>query len=86
MAYIGRTDLQNRGWVYTRQGIDRLINLDPKFPPPAFSINGARNKVWLESDIEKYEDTHPELFSEAEKKKKVKNYAIGQLKKQARKG
>lgn len=86
MSYIGRTDLQDRGWVYTRQGIDRLINHDPKFPPAAFSINGCRNKVWLEADIEKYEDEHPELFDEAEKKKKVRSYAIGQLKKQARKG
>jgi hypothetical protein len=86
MSYIGRTDLQNRGWVYTRQGIDYLINNDPKFPPPQFSINGGRLKVWLEADIEVFEEAHPELFDEKLKKKKVIGYARAQLKKMARKG
>jgi hypothetical protein len=85
MSYVGRTDLQNRNWVYTRQGIDYLINHDPKFPPPSFTING-RTKVWLETDIERYEDDHPELFDEMVKRKKVIGYARAQLKKMARKG
>jgi hypothetical protein len=86
MAYVGRSDLQNRGWVYTRQGIDYLINHDPKFPPPQFSINGGRMKVWAESDIKRYEDETPHLFDERLKKERVAGYAKAQLKKLARKG
>jgi predicted DNA-binding transcriptional regulator AlpA len=85
MSYVGRTDLRDRGWIYTRQGIDYLINKDPTFPSPVFSINGGRMKVWLESDIEEYEDDHPELFDERAKKKKIASFAWGQLQK-ARKG
>ena len=85
MSYIGRTDLQNRGWVYTRQGIDYLIKR-PDFPKPVFTLNEGRVLVWDEAEIEEFEETRPHLFNERLKTERVKGYARAQLKKLRREG
>jgi hypothetical protein len=85
MSYIGRTDLQDRGWVYTRQGIDYLIK-HPDFPAPAFTLNGGRVLVWDEADIEEFEERNPRLFNERLKIDHVRGYARAIQKKERREG
>ena len=80
--YLGFTDILHR-WVYTRRGLEKLA-ARKGFPAPAFSINGGRNRVWDEWDIQLYETCHPEVLDEAEKHRKVAGYAAATLKKKAR--
>ena len=74
MRYLGFRDLLQR-WVYTRQGLYLLISREG-FPPPAFTINQGRTKVWELSAIEAYEREHPEVTSEAAKRYKVRGYFL----------
>jgi predicted DNA-binding transcriptional regulator AlpA len=78
MRYLGFRDLLQR-WVYTRQGLYGLIARDD-FPPPAFTINQGRTKVWELSAIEAYERQHPEVTSEAAKRYKTTGYFLTLLK------
>lgn len=70
--YCGIADIVER-WVYTRQGIHKLIKT-PDFPSPAFTINKGRTKVWLLADIEAYEIAHPEVADEQVKAGKQAGY------------
>ena len=74
VMYLGLADLVAR-WVYTRQGVHRLMRREG-FPAPAFAINRGRTKVWRRADIEAYELAHPELTDEAMKLSKVRGYCI----------
>ncbi len=73
MDYVGLADLVER-WVYSRQGVHGLAR-SRGFPAPAFTINKGRTKVWRLADIEAYEKTHPEVFSEEAKQRKIRWYA-----------
>lgn len=79
MQFLGVDDLIRR-WVYTPQGA-RKITRTRDFPPPQFSINRGKTKVWFLPDVTAYERSHPELTSEEAKHNKVRGYAIANLKK-----
>lgn len=83
MAYMTLADLVRR-WVYTRRGVQKLIRRGG-FPEPALIVNGSRTKLWHTADIAAFETSHPELTSEEAKHRKVRGYAIANLKK-ARRG
>jgi hypothetical protein len=83
-AYVRLSDLARR-WVYTRRGIEKLIGRGG-FPAPAITDGAGRLKLWHLSDIASYEDAHPELTSEEAKRRKVRSYAIGNLKKRRQGG
>ncbi len=75
--YCGTADIVER-WVYTRQGIHKLIRT-PDFPAPVFTINKGRTKVWLLADIAAFEKTHPEVSEAGAKDRKLAGYrrAVG---------
>jgi hypothetical protein len=85
LSYLGTSDMFERGWVYTRRGIQKLMARED-FPKPVFTINSGRTRIWRAIDIEDYEAANPRLKSQLEKIKHVRKYAIGQLLKNARKG
>ena len=72
--YLGVADLIAR-WVYTRGGVHALMRRKG-FPKPCFAINRGRNKVFLQSEIEAYEQGHPELFDNEAKERKQKGYYL----------
>ena len=72
--YLGLQDLVDR-WVYTRQGVHKLVRL-PGFPKPAFAVNRGRVKVWVLAEIEAFESHHPEVISESAKRSKVIGYYL----------
>lgn len=67
---VGIADLVDR-WVYTRQGLHKLIT-SGGFPPPIAAINRGRTKIWKLADIAHYERLHPEVLSEGLKRDKVR--------------
>ncbi|MBV9309076.1 MAG: hypothetical protein JOZ45_23220 [Acidobacteriaceae bacterium] len=71
-SYLSFQDLQRR-WVYTRQGLYKVIGR-PDFPPPCFAVNRGRTRIWAASDLETYERQYPELLDEARKVFKVRGY------------
>jgi hypothetical protein len=73
-VYLGLADLVAR-WVYTRQGVHRLVK-SKGFPPPAFTINQGRNPAWALADIEAFEQAHPEVLDEEIKRRKVTGYFL----------
>jgi hypothetical protein len=85
MAYVTLADLVRR-WVYTRRGLQKLIRRGGGFPAPVITDGTGRLKLWHTADIAAFEDAHPELTSEEEKRRKVRSYAIGNLKKKGRAG
>jgi hypothetical protein len=66
--------------VYTRRGIEKIIGRG-EFPAPAIIDGAGRLKLWHTADIAVYEAAHPEVTSEEEKRRKVRGYAIANLKK-----
>jgi hypothetical protein len=74
-GYFGVADLAAR-WRYTRQGIHKLIRR-PDFPPPVFTINLDRVKIWARADIEFYERDRPELGNETAKRQKIVGGYLG---------
>lgn len=76
--FLGFSDLVKR-WVYTRQGVHRLLR-SRDFPAPAFTINQGRTKVWRRDEIEDYEKRHPELTDNDLKRDKVLGYARAVMK------
>ena len=62
----------SRRWIYTREGIRRLIGRDTLFPKPTASISrGARRRtrLWERQHIEAYERTRPYLTDADEKRR-----------------
>jgi len=84
MAYLTLADLVRR-WVYTRRGLQKLIGRGG-FPAPVITDATGRLKLWHTADIAAFEDAHPELTDREAKRRKVRSYAIGNLKKQGRAG
>jgi hypothetical protein len=84
MAYLRIADLVRR-WVYTRRGIEKLIGRGG-FPAPAITDGAGRMKLWHPADIAVYEAAHPEVTSDEAKRRKVRGYAIANLKKAQRGG
>ena len=60
MQLLGISDLAKR-WNYTKQGVHQKQKQDNTFPKPIAKINQKRIQVFLEKDIIKYEQQHPEL-------------------------
>ncbi len=79
MNFVGIADLVVR-WNYTRQGVHKLARL-PDFPEPHATINRGRVKIWLLSDLEKFEADHPEVTNETAKQSKIVGYYLASLKK-----
>ena len=76
-TYVGLQDLVKR-WIYTRQGVHKLTRARD-FPAPAFSVNAGHTKVWHVADVQTFESAHPELTSEAAKRRKVRGYGIAAM-------
>jgi hypothetical protein len=79
IVYLGFGDLVQR-WVYTMRGVRKLA-LSADFPPPAFTINRGRTKVWSMAEINGYERRHPEVTSAEAKRRKIAGYAAAIAKK-----
>jgi hypothetical protein len=79
---LTQADLVRR-WVYTKRGVQKLIGRGG-FPAPAIIDGAGRLKLWHSGDIAVYEAAHPEVTSEEEKRRKVRGYAIANLKKAKR--
>ncbi|MGO4574119.1 hypothetical protein [Microvirga sp. 2TAF3] len=58
-------------WVYTPQGVRKLIRLDKNFPQPVTEINKGKTPVWLISDIEDYERKRPWLWDDEAKRRRI---------------
>ena len=80
--YVGLKDLIER-WVYTRQGVHKLLRR-ADFPKPDFTVNAGKTPVWFLPDIKLFEKHHPELTSREAKLRKVAGYAAANFKKKAR--
>jgi hypothetical protein len=63
-----------RRWHYSKQGVQKLAH-HKDFPPPCFSMNGGKIRIWAARDIEKYEGERPELRNEWAKLLKVRGFA-----------
>jgi hypothetical protein len=62
-------------WIYTPRGVRKLTQ-SANFPPPTFTINAGRTKVWHMADIRAFEARHPEVTSEDAKRRKVVGFAL----------
>lgn len=82
MQLLGVADLVAR-WVYTKQGIHRLIRTDD-FPKPCAQVNQGRIRVWHLQDIEAYESAHQEVRSQSHKRRKIVGYYLATCKGSAR--
>ena len=71
--YLGVADIISR-WCYSKQGVHNLIG-SFDFPRPSGSINNNRNPYWHIGDVIAYEQSHPEVVSEALKQTKIRAYA-----------
>jgi hypothetical protein len=74
-----------RRWVYTRRGLQKLIHRGG-FPAPVITDGKGRLKLWHTADIAAFEDAHPELNDIQVKRRKVRGYAIANMKKARRGG
>jgi len=78
----------SRRWIYTREGIRRLIGRDTLFPKPVASIcRGAerRTRLWERQHIEAYERTRPHLTDADEKRRRQKRH-LGNIARQGGQG
>lgn len=90
MPYLSMFDLLKR-WtrppkgrgVFTRQGVYKLVHR-PDFPAPAITDGAGRMKLWHVADIAAFESVRPELTDDEAKHRKVRGYAIANLKKAKR--
>ena len=68
VALLGMKDLAQR-WQYTRQGVHQKQRYDSCFPRPIARINNGRTQVFLQDEIVKYEQQHPELMNPSDKRR-----------------
>jgi hypothetical protein len=83
--FVGILDLIDRWKHYTPRGVRKLAHR-ADFPTPDHTVNRGKDAVWFLPEIKFFEATHPELKSEAAKRRKVAGFAIGILAKQKRQG
>jgi hypothetical protein len=77
MKLFAISDLCDR-WKYTKAGIHNLVRKED-FPKPVASVCRGRLKLFLEADIEAYEEGKLWLFDENQKQQRQKLYARFQL-------
>lgn len=70
VTYLRLSDLVKR-WIYTRQGIQKLAR-SPGFPAPSITGPG-RLRLWESPDIDRFEETHPEVIDADAKWRKIRN-------------
>jgi hypothetical protein len=78
----------SRRWIYTREGIRRLVARDTLFPAPTASVSrGAerRTRLWERHQIEAYERTRPHLTDVDEKRRRQKRH-LGNIARQGGQG
>jgi hypothetical protein len=78
----------SRRWIYTREGIRRLVTRDTLFPPPAALIRRGgigRTRLWELHDIEAYERTRLHLTDPDEKRQRQKRH-LGAIARQGGQG
>ena len=78
----------SRRWIYTREGIRRLIGRDTLFPEPIATISrgaGRRTRLWERRHIEVYERTRAYLTDADEKRRRQKRH-LGNIARQGGQG
>ncbi|GBR20115.1 hypothetical protein [Acetobacter orientalis] len=50
-------------WIYTKQGVLKLMRQDSSFPKEAATVCGGKVRLWMSADIEDYERDKPWLKS-----------------------
>jgi hypothetical protein len=81
------SDLSRR-WIYTREGIRRLVARDSLFPAPTSTISRGmrgRTRLWERHDIEGYERTRLHLTDADEKHRRQKRH-LGTIARQGGQG
>lgn len=63
-------DLAQR-WIYSREGLRKLMRSDPNFPEPVAAVNLGQTRLWLVSDIEEYERKRPWLRDAEAKRRRT---------------
>ena len=58
-----------RRWIYSDEGIRKLIKRDGAFPRPSGYLNRRQSRIWREADIKRYESTRPWLLDEGAKRR-----------------
>lgn len=59
-----------RRWIYTKQGVLKLMQQDEKFPSEVATVSGGKVRLWLEADIAAYEQDRPWLKSQSAKERR----------------
>ena len=54
-----------RRWVYSKQGVLKLMSADESFPGVVATVCDGRVRLWLEADILAYEQDRPWLLDDA---------------------
>ncbi len=65
----------SRRWIFTREGIGRLVNRDVFFPAPSASISGGtrgRTRLWTPASTGAYERGRPHRTDADEKRRPQK--------------
>lgn len=82
LALLGAADLAIHGG-YTRQDVHQLA-ARPGFLAPVAAVNGGRIRVWLQADIEAFEQGRPELVDAVAKQRKQLGYHLARMKGEGR--
>ncbi len=78
----------SRRWIYTREGIRRLVARDSLFPAPTATISRGmrrRTRLWELHDIEVYERTRLHLTGADEQRRRQKPH-LGNIARQGGQG
>ncbi len=78
----------SRRWIYTREGIRRLVSRDTLFPASTATISRGvqgRTRLWEHPHIEAYERTRPYLTDADEKRRRQKRH-LGTIARQGGQG
>jgi len=59
-----------RRWVYTKQGVLKLIRGDESFPGVVMTVCDGKVRLWLEADILAYERDKPWLLDDGLKRRR----------------
>lgn len=72
---LSLSDIVSR-WVYTRQGVQKLMREDPEFPKAVMTVSRGKVRLWLARDIDAYAHERPWVTDE-ESKWLHQRYAFG---------
>ena len=59
-----------RRWVYSKQGVLKLMSADERFPGVVATVCDGRVRLWLEADILAYEQDRPWLLDDGLKRRR----------------